>query len=166
VSRDAVQYSSSTVVLDHRAIPLCLVEGLHTNSSSTSVGLLGVKATTKTNKPAVPNLHCCFCDLNYTAHLSCPNGINYVLRSSTWSSTWRPKYAQSEGFLFLWKMCPRYIDCMNTLYSKCNLLKFWCCHMNQYSSLVIHFNKLCADCLEQKCGVRSPVFADKHKKCW
>ena len=52
---------------------------------------------------------------------------------------------------------------MNTLYSKCNLLEFWCCHMNQYSSLVIHFNKLCADYLEQKCGVRSPVFADKHK---
>ena len=29
--------------------------------------------------------------------------------------------------------------------------------------LKIHFNKLCADYLEQKCGVRSPVFADKHK---
>ncbi len=64
VSHDAAQYSSSTVVLDHRALPLCLVERLHTNSSSTSVGLLGVKASTKTNKPAVPNLHCCFCDPN------------------------------------------------------------------------------------------------------
>jgi hypothetical protein len=52
---------------------------------------------------------------------------------------------------------------MNTLYFKRNLLEFWCSHMNQYSWLIIHLKKLCADYLEQKSGVRSPVFADKHK---
>ncbi len=65
----------------------------------------------------------------------------------------------------LYAVCCQGKECllMNTLYFKCNLLEFWCCHMNQYSSLVIHFNKLCADYLEQKCGVWSPVVADKHK---